>query len=186
MGHILPPANNNLSSFTETIQYFNGSTDSFLIPITIKLVDTKSITLKKTVVSIQMKLADVNALPKPLLCVIILIKITKYIPITSPGMRKLSVLPLKADGVSGLGSSVLGDINNSVADMRSATDAQEEDSATLIGSFSNLGGILSGAATIIRIIFLSPLLISSTLQTLLISLQVPMIIVGLIMHPYYP
>jgi len=94
-----------------------------------------------------------------------------------------------SDGVSNLGSTVSSNISSSVEEMRDATAPTSEGSTGLIGSFNNLGGVLIGAATIIGIVFRSPLIIGNALNILMAGVGVPTtlsniigVMVGLIIY----
>jgi len=80
------------------------------------------------------------------------------------------------DEVSGLGSVVSKNIKSDVDIMRNATASGGEESKNLIGAFGNLGGFLAGASEILGTVFKSPVLIGNTLETLMISLQIPSLI----------
>ncbi len=79
-------------------------------------------------------------------------------------------------GVSGLGGSLTGDINETVTDMRLATASEVENEGGLLGSFGQLGGFLSGATAILFGVFKAPIMVGNALEIMMNALSVPQVI----------
>ncbi len=85
-----------------------------------------------------------------------------------------------SDEASGLGSSVSGRINTSIAGMREASEPQEEGKSGLIGAFNTLGGVLTGASTIISAVFRAPIIAGDAIEILMNSMAVPTVLSAII------
>jgi len=78
------------------------------------------------------------------------------------------------DGTSGLGTSLLGNVNASMEDMRKATQSSGNETGGLIGTILDVGvGTVKGASTILKTIFLAPIYLSEGVSTIMDSLGVP-------------
>jgi len=79
-----------------------------------------------------------------------------------------------ADGTSGLGTSLLGSVNNSMAEMRDATQSSGNETGGLIGTVLDVGvGSVKGASAILKTVFLAPVYLGTGVSTVMDSLGVP-------------
>ena len=83
-------------------------------------------------------------------------------------------------GVGGIGSTMFGDINDSMQTMRSATESGTESSDSLLGSFTSVTGIIQGAAAILKQIVLAPVTIGNAVTTMFEVLTIPAILANIV------
>lgn len=79
------------------------------------------------------------------------------------------------DGTSGLGTVLLGEVNNSMGEMRTATQSTSgNETGGLIGTILDVGiGSVKGVSAILKTIFLTPIYLSTGLSTVMTSLGIP-------------
>lgn len=83
---------------------------------------------------------------------------------------------LTGDDSANLGDDLLANMNDSIADMRGATEGE----GGLIGSFKFLSGALDGASTIIKAAFKAPIYVGNAIEVVMNTVGVPQTLAAVI------
>lgn len=78
-----------------------------------------------------------------------------------------------SDPTSSLGNQITGNVTNDLEEMKEATDPTSESGGGLLGSFATIASVISGAATILKIVFTTPVYVSNAMAIMLNTLGIP-------------